>query len=204
MEIAKMKFKTQDIIMKYLFKNILGKITITQLSKETKLSRVGVWKTIKKMQSEKLINLSKVGSGKTSTYIISLNWDNILIEKKLSLSLTEDALKNERWLNNFAELKDKVEFLILYGSILHSPKEANDIDIMGVISDKKEFVNAEKIILKTQKTQLKKIHSLFFTKQELEEEINKSNKAFIDAIKKGIILFGQDKFIKFIKDIGTR
>ena len=102
-------------------------------------------------------------------------------------------------MNNFKELENKLDFLILYGSIIHSPKEANDIDILGVVSNKNDFLFIEEIIKKIQKTQIKKIHSENFTRTEFKEEIRKPNKIFIDAIKKGIVLFGQEKFIKFIK-----
>ena len=33
----------------------------------------------------------------------------------------------------------------------------------------------------------------------MKKELENPNKIFIDAIKKGIILFGQEKFIKFIR-----
>ena len=101
-----------------------------------------------------------------------------LLEKKLALILTEDALKNQRWLNNFAELENKVDFLILYGSILYSEKESNDIDILGVVSSKNNFQKIEKIVQKTQKTQIKKIHSENFTKTEFKSELKKPNKIF--------------------------
>jgi len=41
----------------------------------------------------------------------------------------------------------------------------------------------------------------YFGKEEFIEELQKPNKAFIDAIKKGIILFGQEKFVKFMKEL---
>ncbi|MBI2652773.1 hypothetical protein HYX00_04880 [Candidatus Woesearchaeota archaeon] len=185
-------------ILKILLKNLTIEPTITSLAKEIELSRVGTWKLLKKLQSEKLIFLSKIGSGKTSTYSISLNWNNPLVEKNLALSLTEDALKNQRWMNNFAELENKVDFLIIHGSIINSPQEANDIDILGIVSSKKKFIEIEKAIKKIQKAQMKKIHAINFTPTEFRQEIEKPNKAFIDAIKKGVILFGQEKFIKFM------
>jgi len=145
--------------------------------------------------------LSVLGDGKTSIFNISLNWENPILEKKLSLILAEDSQKNSRWINNFEELKDKVEFLILYGSILHSPKEAKDIDILGITLGKNNFQEADKIIRKIQKSQIKKIHFENLTKAELKKEIKKPNEIFIDAIKKGVVLFGQDKFITFVKEI---
>ncbi|MBU2633636.1 MAG: hypothetical protein KJ674_00155 [Nanoarchaeota archaeon] len=191
------KFKQ---ILKILLKEFTVKPTITYLAKEIKMSRVGIWKILKKMESQKFIILSSIGTGKTSTYTISLNWNNILIEKNLELGLVEESLKYVRWLDNFSELKEEVDFLIIYGSILYS-KDANDIDILTVISNKNKFTKIEKIILKIQKTQIKKIHILNFTEIEFKDELLKPNKVFINAIKKGIILFGQERFIKFIKNI---
>lgn len=101
-------------------------------------------------------------------------------------------------MNNFAELENKVDFLIIHGSIINSPQEANDIDILGIVSSKKKFIEIEKAIKKIQKAQMKKIHAINFTPTEFRQEIEKPNKAFIDAIKKGVILFGQEKFIKFM------
>ena len=193
------KKSSEEKILGVLLKQFSVNWVITSLSKEINMSRVGVWKILKKLKDEKMIVLSPVGEGKTSAFSVNLNWENPVLEKKLSLILIEEALKHQRWINNFEELKNLMEFTILYGSILHSPKEANDVDILGVISNKNNFSGVEKIMQRTQKTQIKKIHSENFTKAEFKKEIEKPNKVFLDAIKKGIILFGQEKFIKFIK-----
>ena len=195
--------KPSTKILKILLKDFAIKPTITLLAKEISMSRVGTWKVLKKLEAEKLIILSSIGEGKTSTYSISLNWENPIVEKTLSLALTQDALKNQRWLSNFAELECEVDFLLIYGSIIHSSKEANDIDILG-ITNKNKFLKIEESVKKIQKTQIKKIHSLNFTQTEFKDELEKSNKIFIDAMKKGIILFGQEKFIKFIRSISRK
>lgn len=193
------KNKTHEEILKILVKQFTKKWTITSLAKELHASRVGIWKVLKKLEIEKLLLLSSIGEGKTNVFSVNLNWEYPILEKRLSLLLTEEALKNQRWLNNFEDIKDKTEFLILYGSILHSPKEAGDIDVL-IVALKNNFQQIEKSAQKIQKTQMKKIHLESFTKTELKEEI-KTNKVFIDAIKKGIVLFGQEKFVKFIKEI---
>lgn len=190
-----------DHILKTIFKDFTVRHTITTISKEIKMSRQGAFKVLKKLEAEKLIILSPVGSGKTSTYIISLNWENLVVEKKLAVILTEEALKNERWATNFAELGNKVEFTIIYGSILETPKEAKDIDILNALSENKNFIEIDKIISNVQKTQIKKIHTISFTETELKNELKKQSKAFIDSIKNGVILFGQDKFIKFMRGL---
>jgi len=83
----------------------------------------------------------------------------------------------------------------LFGSILTNPKQANDIDLL-IIPKKKKFKEVEKEILEIQKVQLKKIHAIQLTNEEFYKEIKNKNKAYLDAIKKGIVLFGQENFIK--------
>ena len=184
--------KQNSKILKILLKDFSVKHTITSIAKEVGMTRVGTWKALKKLEKEKFIILSPIGTGKTSAYNIILDWNNPLVEKVLVLALTEDAIKNQRWMDNFIELKNKVNFFIIYGSIIQPPKEANDIDILGITS-KNKFIEIEKSI--------KKIHTLNFTEAEFKQELEKPNKALIDAIKKGIVLFGQEKFIKFIRSI---
>ncbi|MBI2672037.1 hypothetical protein HYX16_03835 [Candidatus Woesearchaeota archaeon] len=189
---------TAKRVLLHLLKDFFSMHIITTLAKELSLSRVGIWKVLKKLDEGKYILIKTIGSGKTSTSIITLNWENPLVEKTLSLYLTEEALKQRRWQVNFAELDQIIDFLILYGSVLHSPKEANDIDILG-IAKKKNFVKIQSVLDRVQKTQSKKIHPINFTEDEFKSELKKQNKAFIDAVKKGVILSGQDKFVKFMR-----
>jgi len=196
-----MVLKKSYEILKILLKDISKKHTVTSLSKERKISRVGSWKLLKELEKESLVTLFPIGPEKTSVKEVKLNWDNPLLEKILALLLTEDALKRKKWIYNFKELKDYVGFLILFGSILHSPKEANDIDILNVISNGKNFTKIDTMITNIQSTQNKKIHALNLTKKGLIDELKENNNAYIDALKKGIILFGQENFIKFMKNL---
>ncbi len=175
--------------------------TASSLSLELNLSRQGIWRILKKLEKEEFITLEQGGKGKTSIQIIKLNWDNEVVEKTLALSLTQEALKYQRWRFNFADLKPKVDFLILYGSTLLSPREAHDIDIMGVVSQEKKLANLGNIILRIQETQTKKIHAINLTQKEFKQELQRPNRAYADAVKKGVILFGQENFIKFIKGL---
>ncbi len=174
--------------------------TVTDLSKELKMSRQGIWKILKELEKNEFIILEQVGAGKTSTQRIKLNMSNEIVEKTLVLCLIQDALKYKRWKFDFADLQEGIYFLILYGSILYT-KEANDIDIIGVVSKEKKLANLDEIILGIQETQTKKIHCINLTQKEFKEELKKPNKAYVDALRKGVILFGQENFIKFIKGL---
>lgn len=191
---------SDESILRILLKDIAKKHTITSLSEEIGIGRSGIWKALKRLESKNLINLTPIGKGKTSAYEITLNWKNPLVERTLAMILIKDALKQEKWRYNFKELENQVGFLILFGSILHSPKEANDIDILNLVN-KKNFTKIDKIVRDVQITQNKKIHAIDVTKKELKEELNNKNKAYLDAFKRGIVLFGQEDFIKFIKSL---
>ena len=105
------KNKTDAEILKVLLKQFTIGWTITSLSKEIGMSRVGIWKVLKQLETKRLVLLTPIGDGKTSTFNIGLNWENPVLEKNLSLILTEDASKNQRWVNNFSELENKLDFL---------------------------------------------------------------------------------------------
>jgi len=189
--------KTADKILTILVKEPFAEHTATSLARILGITRQGLWKTLSKLSEKEFISLKSIADTKKSAVNINLQFSPIAI-KMLSLLLTKEAMNNQKWISNFAELEDKVSFLILFGSILNNPKEAKDIDLIAILDNKSKFKQVDEIIAKIQKTQAKKIHLIDLTKEEFKEELKKQNKAYIDALKKGVILFGQDNFIKFI------
>ena len=183
-----------------LFKDFSTEHTITSLAKFAKISRVGAWKILKKLEHEGLIELNPLGDGKTSAYMVHLRWENPILAKILVLFLAQEASKYKRWAFDFSDLEDKVEFMVLFGSVLFSFKDANDIDILCLVKEK-NIGKLGDIILNIQKTQDKKIHSINFIKRELKQELKEKNKTFIDVFKKGIVLFGQENFVNFMKEV---
>lgn len=186
-------------ILLILLKDFTSTHTATHLGEVLGMSRQGVWKVVKMLQFEELITSRDTGKGKTSTQTVHLSW-NSLTEKTLALALAQEASQHKRWLFNFKDMEDKVDFLVLFGSILHSPMKAGDIDFLTV-ADKKKLTEVNEIIFKIQKSQEKKIHANNFTNEEFREELQKHNKVFVDALTKGIVLFGQDNFVKFMRDL---
>jgi len=193
--------KTSERIIKILAKEPLSEHTATSLAKNLGISRQGIWKTLTKLSKENIISLKSIAGTKKSALNITLNFKNSITIKILSLLFEKEILRYERWRNNFKKLQGSVFFVVLFGSILHSPKEANDIDILVVVKTKKNFKVIDNVITEVQQTQIKKVHVIDLTKEELRTELSNNNRAYLDAIKKGVILFGQENFIKFIGDI---
>ena len=187
--------------MKILLKELYIEHTATNIGKALGITRQAVWKSLNKLSKEKLILLKSIADTKKSAVRITLNFNNPITPKMLSLILSKELINYERWKFNFKELEPYVSFLILFGSILHSPKEADDIDVISVIDKKNNFKKIDEIISKIQRTQSKKIHLIDLTEDEFKKEIMNKNKAYLDALKKGIILFGDNNFIKFIGEL---
>ena len=194
--------KTSDKILSILIKEPLIDHSATSLAKSLGITRQGLWKTLNKLFKDKLISLKSIADTKKSAVNIKLNFENQITEKVISLLLIKESLNYERWRFNFKRVKDYSKFIILFGSILHSSKEANDIDLLIIVDDKKDFHEISKIMLELQQTQIKKIHYIDITEKEFKEEIKiNKNKAYLDAFKKGIVLFGQDDYVKFVAEL---
>lgn len=183
-----------------LFKDFSKTHTVTSLANAIGLSRVGTWKLLKKLEADRCVKIRSVGSGKTSTTVVAPNWDNTLLEKRISLYLAEEAAGQRRWQVNFSELESTSDFVILYGSILKTAKQANDIDIL-VVAGKKKIKDILARIGKIQQVQSRKIHQIIFTPGEFAAELQKPNPAFIDAVRNSVILSGQEAFVKFMKKV---
>lgn len=172
--------------------------TATSLAYALKKTRQGIWKTLKKLEKNKLITIERVNDAVTSTAIIKLNWPNPITEKTILLLLTEDGMNYERWKVNFSDIEKKVITAVMFGSILHNSKEAHDIDILAVV-EKRNFKGVEESIAKVQLTQPKKIHLVDLTEDEFTRELKKPNLAYRDAIKKGVVLYGYERFISIVR-----
>ncbi len=185
--------ETKEKVLLELLKE--GKKTASELAEQLEKTRPGIWKSLNKLYDQELIVLNAVNSKKTSTRIANLNYKNPLTKKTLSLILTRQARDYQRWIDLFSKLEKYSKFVLLFGGVLNNLNKTKDIDVL-IVSDKKNFKKIKEIITKIQKTQLKNIHCIQLTSKEFQEEINSKNKAYLDAVKKGIVLFGQDNFIK--------
>lgn len=195
--------KTAEKVLIMLLKMPFIKHTATSLAEALNITRQGLWKSINKLAESKLIILEPMGNTSKSVVNIRIQWKNPVAIKMLSLLLTKEAAGYERWRANFSELENHTSFAILFGSIIHSPKEANDIDMLAIVPNKKSFKPIDEAILKIQKTQAKKIHLIDLTEEEFKQELKNQNKAYLDALKKGVVLFGQDNYIKCIEETTT-
>lgn len=185
--------KEQEII-KQLFKDFLSPYNSRSISKIIGISHAGAFKILKKLEKKEIVKPNRIGN----SVIYSLNFDNPITAREIEMVLTIESRSYKRWIEEFRSLENRSEFVILFGSILTNENSARDIDIL-VVAEKKRFDNINKIIGERNRVSNKRIHLIFQSPEEFKKDINTKNKVMVEIVKKGVVLFGQDKIRKFMQ-----
>ena len=184
--------KEQEII-KLLFKDLLIPYNSRSISKIIGISHAGAFKILKKLEKRNIVKPLRIGKA----VIYSLNKENPVTWREIELALTLEAQNYKKWIEEFKSIRDKVKFVILFGSIVQDEKSARDIDLLAV-ADKSKFNELRKLIGERERFSTKKVHLLLQTPPDFKYDLGTKNKTMIEIIKRGIILFGQEEVGKMI------
>lgn len=188
---AEYKLKKEQEILIILFKDFLSFYNSRNISKLIGISHAGAFKILKKLESKSIVFGKRIGKA----IIYSLNFNNPVAKKELEMALAIEAQNNKRWLEEFKEIENKAEFAILFGSIIKNEDKSRDIDLL-VVAKKESFEEIKRIIEARNKFLNKKIHLILQSVEEFTHDLNNKNKALVEIIKTGIILFKQENIIK--------
>ena len=188
-----MKLTNEQNALKILFKDFLTAYNSRNLSKLIGISHAGTFKILKKLEKDEILKSKRIGN----TVVYSINFENSISKRLIDTILTIEAHSYNRWLEEFKSLDNKVYFAVLFGSILNGAKTAIDIDLL-VVGEEENYKEIKKIVEEKNKLSNKKVHLIFQTLEEFKKDLTGNNKVTIKIIKKGIPLFGQDKYRKTI------
>jgi len=180
----------------FLIRNFQERNSINETGKRLKLSPMGVYKILKKLEKINAVVPEKIGNA--IYYRPNLNEE---IGVKLSeLVLIQNSLSPYAQIQaeDLKPLKDSTLICVLFGSVLTKGKEANDIDIL-IVLEKKAFNKVSKALGKIKSLKPKKIHEVMQTKEDLLKNIRKGDKVILDIIKTGKILWGAEIIVEAIK-----
>ncbi len=179
-----------------LFKDFTIFYNAHSISKLLNISHAGAQKIFKRLLKQNLLIDKKIG--KAIVYKLKLEDD--YARKLIAFLLADEANSFRRWKEEFRELSKKAKIVILYGSAIKNYAKANDIDIMIVI-DKKDAGEINKIIKQKQEILPKNLHAIKLTYGDMAKNLHAKNKAIIDIIKNGIVIYGQDRYVGLIKNV---
>lgn len=161
------------------------------LAKVLGITSMGALKILKRLEKEGIIKARQIG--KAITYRINTN---NYARRYVTLLLSRESLQAagfvRRWANEVKKVKN-ASLAVLFGSVLHK-KYPNDIDVLFV-TDQKRFPKLEKEIKELNKINVKRIHPIYQSFNDVVKNIKKQDKPVLNAIK-GIIVFGEEQFLE--------
>jgi DNA-binding Lrp family transcriptional regulator len=191
---------SKEIII-LLFRNPFTKHTITSLTNKLNRSRVGVWKTVKSLEKDGILKLTPMELLMREVFIVNLNWNNSLVEKAIEIYLEDESNSIKEKSLNTDKLKGVVNFLISHD--VENPETIeSETNLISIVPHKKGFIkirqNPEEL------NSDKKINTMNLTEAEFTQILFNKDVKYINALKKGKILSGNENFIRFIKNLHKR
>lgn len=166
------------------------------LSKVIGITPMGTLKILKRLEQENILKSKKIG--KAITY--KVNVEDSYAHKYISLILVREAQyanpQIKRWISEVKKIK-KTDVIILYGSVLER-SDPNDIDVL-LITNQRRFAKLQQEIKELNEINIKKIHPMYQTYNDIIKNIKKRDKPILNAIK-GIIIFGEEKFMEIYNE----
>lgn len=99
-------------------------------------------------------------------------------------------------------LKEITSLCLFFGSYLKK-KNPNDLD-MFIVLKKKNFKKYKERLKYLQDIVPIKIHDLIQTKEDLISNLKEGNKVIREAIREGVVLWGQEELIEVFADVSRR
>ncbi len=166
------------------------------LSKVIGITPMGTLKILKRLEQENIVKSKKIG--KATTY--KVNVEDSYAQKYLFLILVREAQSAnpqvKRWITEVKKIKN-ADIIVLFGSVLEKPN-FNDIDVL-LITDQKRFSKLQQEIKELNEINIKKIHPMYQTYEDIIKNIKKRDKPILNAIK-GIIIIGEEKFLEIYNE----
>ncbi len=189
---------TEMKILTYLIENNDKIYTINEISKNLEISYKVTYEIIKRLETENLINLKKVGNSNQISFNFNFNKKVLEVETRRRLKVIERSKDIKRVFNDINSLNYSFLIVLLFGSYVNNKQNKNsDIDIC-IICDNNEIV--KKITSKFSILPLD-IHLQTFSFEEYKSMLNVKNVDISSEItKKNIILFGIESYYDLIKN----
>src|SRR3989344_2301155 len=188
--------KNEKKVIRTLLFSFGEEYSINETARRCNLAPNGALKILKKFAEEGIIILKKIGN--ISSYLI--NFTNSKTRSILELSLIEEAnnkIKNRT--EDLKELQKITEAAIIFGSYIIEKENPEDIDLFFLLN-KENFRKYKEEAKKIYPAMPIKVHDVLQTSEDLEKNILKKDKVIIEILRRGFILWGQNKIIEAIKN----
>ncbi len=189
-------------IFEYLLRNPTQKFNVNQIARALKLSVGSAFKILKEYERRKILVPEKLANSifyqfnfnskeaKKICELVLINIKNNVLEKNPVASIYTDEL-----------IKINVQAIVLFGSILTKKEQANDVDVLFIIKNKKDVKKVSDFCLEVSKTKTKPIIPLILTEKDLMDKIKQKDKIILEIFKTGIVLSGEEMITKILGEL---
>ncbi|MFH1055072.1 MAG: hypothetical protein V1744_03135 [Candidatus Altiarchaeota archaeon] len=190
--------KEMEVVL-VLLKDYGKDYNANNLSKLVGLTPMGALKILKRLEGKRLLVSRQMGKAVFykpdygSEY--SLKYLSFLLMKESD----ESQPKVRRWVAELRILGEHAEIGVLFGSVL-SKENPEDIDLLLVLAQRQND-KVNDVICSINKLNLRKIHTVKQSRDDLIENMKKKDKVVVNALKNGVVVFGHEKLIKVIGDV---
>src|SRR3990167_3869444 len=178
-----------DVVLK-LVKSPEVDYNANNLAKVVGITAMGALKILKRLEQESILKSKKIGKA----VIYRVNTENTYARRYVELMLSRESPhanpQVKRWIEELRKIKN-VDIIVLFGSVLEK-SNPNDIDVL-LITDQKRFPKLQQEIKELNEINIKKIHPMYQTYDDIIRNIKKRDKPLLNAIK-GIVIIGEEKF----------
>lgn len=194
MILTKNEHKIINLLLRHTYENF----TIREISRKINITPMGARKILNKFKKENILISKKIGTG----IFYKLNFNNRITQKICELVLAQNKLNlfAQVYAEDLKILENCTESCILFGSILVRGEKARDVDVMLLI-EKEQYKNVEKISQELSEKKAKKIHFMMQTKEDFIKNLTQKNKAVLNIIKNGVVLWGENHIVEAIKNV---
>jgi len=185
--------------MLLLLKDFDADYNANNLSKKLGITPMGALKILKKMEKQKLLNAKQMGKAVFYKPDLNSSYTRTFLEFLLQKKAEETKSRVKRWVKELRKLQNNAEIGILFGSVLEK-ESYNDVDLLIVLKQSQNS-KINLLINEISRINIKKIHVIKQTKEDLKQNIKKGDKVVLNTIKNGMVFFGYEKIIKVIQDV---
>lgn len=179
-----------------VFKNPEIDFNASSMAKEIGLSPMGALKIAKRLEKENVLLPRKLGRA----VFYRINLGNDYARQYIRFLLKREAEQSDpyirRWVNELKKIRN-ADAAVLFGSVLMKGKYARDIDVL-LVTGEDRFQGLKKEIDEINGINIKQLHPMYQTREDVRRNIGKGDKPLLNAIK-GIVIFGEDIILNLLK-----
>ena len=157
-------------VINFLVRNFTEKLTIRNVAQRLNFSAAGVFNILKKLEKEGIVVGQRLGTG----LFYSINFDN-----KLSQHLAAIVL-----------LYSDEKISINAGQFKHAKSAISDKKTLLLVTDNVTNIDAS----------MPDVNVISKTEDEVMELLRKKDPEMLQLLKKGVVLFGEEKVVNIIKN----